>query len=146
MDYFIVELIDQVKLAIPLTQVKEVISVTNSDICPIPGVKPAVVGMTNQRGNLLWLLDLSLLVSQMSSLTNQLNSAKVIITQFPEHRLGLMVSKLEEISNLDPNVNNGSQKSELGNVDYYSGIAQRNEKPIPIIDLEKINSYLNTPV
>ena len=114
MDYFIVELVNQDKLAIPLTQVKEVISVTNNDICPIPGVKNAVAGMTNQRGNLLWLLDLSLLVSKTSSLTNQINSAKVIITQFPEQRLGLMVSKLEAISDLP-----STQHQDDSIVDYF---------------------------
>ena len=144
MDYFIVELINQVKLAIPLTQVKEVISVTDSDVCPIPGVKQAVVGMTNQRGNLLWLLDLSLLISQMSTLTNQLTSAKVIITKFPQQKLGLMVSKLEEISNLEESANSDSESSHSDEINYFSGIAQRNQEQIPIIDLEKINFYLNS--
>ena len=58
-DYFYVELRQAVKLAIPLESTTEVISVFRREICPIPGVAPALLGAINQRGRLLWVLDLS---------------------------------------------------------------------------------------
>lgn len=58
-DYFYVDLRQAVKVVLPLDATTEVISLTRGEICQIPGVSPALLGVVNQRGKLLWVLDLS---------------------------------------------------------------------------------------
>lgn len=57
-DYFFVQLRQSLKVALPLDSTREVISLTYGEICPVPGVSPALLGVANQRGKLLWVLEL----------------------------------------------------------------------------------------
>lgn len=58
-DYFYVQLRQSVRVVLPLECTKEVISLQRGEICPIPGIAPALMGVVNQRGRMLWVLDLS---------------------------------------------------------------------------------------
>lgn len=82
-DYFYVELRQAVKLAIPLESTTEVISVFRREICPIPGVAPALLGAINQRGRLLWVLDLSQLFNlrDLSKRSRPQDSLTLMITR-----------------------------------------------------------------
>ncbi len=144
MDYFIVELAQKTStIAIPLEQVQEVISVNAVDICPIPGVSEAILGMMNQRGNLIWLLDLSLLLLNDRTLNNQIRSAKVIIATIEQKKIGLIVSKLQEIKELLI-INPQREISNYQTTDYFIGITDNElAEPIAVIDLDKINHYLS---
>lgn len=64
-DYFYIQLRQSVRLALPVENVAEVIAVSSSDICPIPGVASALLGVVNQRGQLLWVVDLADLLSDV---------------------------------------------------------------------------------
>ncbi len=68
LDYFWVELESSLSLAIPLERTAEVVSFQWSEICPVPGIKPELLGVTNQRGQLLWVMDLNRLSGDSSSL------------------------------------------------------------------------------
>jgi len=85
MDYFIVELSQQQKIAIPLNEVKEVMSINYTDICPIPGVKNSLLGIISQKGSLLWLLDLSQLLHDFQLLTNKFHSLTILVTKIEEN-------------------------------------------------------------
>lgn len=57
-DYFWIDLGLDVDVAIPLARTREVLSFPWSSLCLIPGVRPELLGVSNQRGNLLWVVDL----------------------------------------------------------------------------------------
>jgi twitching motility protein PilI len=61
-DYLQVGLSKKNSLLIPTTNAVEVISRKRSDICPIPGLLSSLLGVVNQRGRLLWVLDLASLL------------------------------------------------------------------------------------
>ena len=58
-DYFHVQLRQGMEVVLPLDSAVEVITLNQKEICPIPGVSPALLGVVNQRGKLLWVLQLS---------------------------------------------------------------------------------------
>ncbi|WP_155968077.1 chemotaxis protein CheW [Kamptonema formosum] len=64
-DYFYIQLRQSVRLALPVENVTEVMTVSRSDICPIPGVASALLGVVNQRGQLLWVVELADLLSDV---------------------------------------------------------------------------------
>ncbi|MEB3161088.1 MAG: CheW domain-containing protein [Synechocystis sp.] len=57
-DYFWIDLELDISVAIPLVRTREVLSFPLSSLCVIPGVRPELLGVSNQRGNLLWVIDL----------------------------------------------------------------------------------------
>jgi twitching motility protein PilI len=57
-DYFWIDLGLDISVAIALTKTREVLSFPLSSLCLIPGVRPELLGVSNQRGNLLWVIDL----------------------------------------------------------------------------------------
>lgn len=62
-DYFWIDLGLPLTVAIPLAKTREVLSFPLSSLCLIPGVRPELLGVSNQRGNLLWVMDLPHLLS-----------------------------------------------------------------------------------
>ncbi len=58
-DYFCVQLHRSANVLFPLESTQEVISLTYGEVCPVPGVSSALIGVVNQRGKLLWVLELS---------------------------------------------------------------------------------------
>lgn len=58
-EYFRVCLESELSILVPITYVVEVIASNRRDVCPIPGVVPALLGVINYRGQLLWILKLS---------------------------------------------------------------------------------------
>ncbi len=147
MDYFIVELTDQQKIAVPLEKIQEVITVNYSDICPVPGVKNGVLGLVSQRGILLWLLDLSLLLQNIHSFSNRLSSSTILVAKFGKNNIGLVVKKLGEIKNfLDSHVilHNSEDNLSLSLVnDYADHFVENEQELLPILNLSKIQTYLN---
>ncbi|BAQ63304.1 chemotaxis protein CheW [Geminocystis sp. NIES-3709] len=142
MDYFIVELVGRKKVAIPLNQVQEVININCSDICPIPGVNNSLVGVTNHRGNFLWIVELSQFLFQQSLQNIGLNSLTILLTKIHHNNLGLLVQKLGEIKtfyDVDKSFNDDSL-----NIchDYCQGIISDTEN-IPIINLGNVKNSLN---
>ncbi|WP_373478935.1 chemotaxis protein CheW [Geminocystis sp.] len=142
MDYFIVELSQQQKIAIPLNEVKEVMSINYTDICPIPGVKNSLLGIISQRGSLLWLLDLSQLLHDFQLLTNKFHSLTILVTKIEENYIGLVVKKLGEIRQC-LEINDLTNLSDLNiSVNYYQGVIPDTKNSIPILNLTKIKDYL----
>lgn len=148
MDYFIVELTNQKKIAIPLEKIQEVITVNYADICPIPGVKNSLLGLISQRGILLWLLDLSLLLQNVPSFSNRLSSSTILVTKLGKNNVGLIVKKLGEIKDfLQDNISqdNLEKSSSIPLLNEYLDSFIHNEKELlPILNLANIQTYLNT--
>ncbi|WP_330203454.1 chemotaxis protein CheW [Cyanobacterium sp. Dongsha4] len=148
MDYFIVELTNQKKIAIPLEKIQEVITANYADICPIPGVKNSLLGLISQRGILLWLLDLSLLLQNVPSFSNRLSSSTILVTKLGKNNVGLIVKKLGEIKDfLQDNISqdNLEKSSSIPLLNEYLDSFIHNEKELlPILNLANIQTYLNT--
>ena len=58
-EYFRVCLESELSILVPLNYVVEAIVSNYREICPIPGVVPALLGVINHRGQLIWVLKLS---------------------------------------------------------------------------------------
>jgi len=136
MDYFIVDLVQEKKVAIPLNQVQEVININYGDICPIPGVNDSLLGVINHRGNFLWILELSRFLVNESLPNLSLNTLTVLLTKIKHNNLGLVVQKLGEIKP----VSQVSTSLKNDNSSYYQGILSPN---IPILNLIDIKNTLD---
>lgn len=148
MDYFIVELTNQKKIAIPLEQIQEVITVNYADICPIPGVKNSLLGLISQRGILLWLLDLSLLLQNIPSFSNRLSSSTILVTKLGKNNVGLIVKKLGEIKDfLQDKITQDNLEQSLPIPllsEYVDSFIQDETELLPILNINNIQTYLNS--
>lgn len=102
-DYFKVELAQSQQLAIALEQTAEVLTLQRTEICPIPGVKPELVGVSNQRGKLLWVMDLSAML-QLPPLNPRLSRQEkvtAIVLTTENYRIAGIVANLKGIISLD---------------------------------------------
>lgn len=110
-DYFLIQLPQSVKVALPLNTTKEVISLTYGEICPIPGVSPNLLGVVNQRGKLLWVLDFNNLLKILSPPDNirpqdnltllVLNDDSNLTVPTSDRQVGCVVSTLKGVVSLD---------------------------------------------
>ncbi|MBE9196407.1 chemotaxis protein CheW [Synechocystis sp. LEGE 06083] len=81
-DYFWIDLGLALTVAIPLTKTREVLSFPLNSLCLIPGVRPELLGVSNQRGNLLWVMDLPRLLSPTTAKPlnyRTLNNTKAVV-------------------------------------------------------------------
>lgn len=110
-EYFYIQLGRSQNLLLPLENTAGVVTLTLEQICPIPGVAPALWGVANQQGKLLWVLELSdLLGLKPSNRARQkynltlivLTASSVSSTREPERQIGCVVSNLKGIVTLDP--------------------------------------------
>lgn len=131
-------------------------TLTLEQICPIPGVAPTLLGVANQRGKLLWVLDLSGLLELGSSVRNAraktnltlvvLNGGTVYAAREQDARqLGCIVSTLKGIVSLDceqfqPVI---AQSPPALNI-FGSGMAQIEQSPVTVLNVNAIFTALST--
>ena len=92
------------RIAIPVAYVDEVVQLQTQDISPIPGVHPCLLGVTNQRGSLLWVLHLEKFFGiQPSPLAKPMIAIalRAVRQDAGIRRLACVVMALEEIITLD---------------------------------------------
>jgi twitching motility protein PilI len=112
-EYFYIQLQQSTGLLLPLDNINSVVTLNQEQICQIPGVLPALLGVTNQRGRLLWVFSLSdfLELNQLKLNLNQHNMTLIVLTpsstnstrEQAERQLGCVVSLLNGIVSLNPN-------------------------------------------
>jgi twitching motility protein PilI len=117
-DYFCGQLRQSVNTLFPLSSVQEVISLTYGEICSVPGVSDALVGVVNQRGKLLWVLDLSDLLQIAPDNKNRRSQDKLTLLVLSnnaksEQQVGCVVSVLKGIIPLDLSSQSLSSNSSL---------------------------------
>ncbi len=103
-DYFEVELVQSQLLAIALERTAEVLTLKRSEICPVPGVKSELVGVSNQRGKLLWFVDLSVLLQIAAPslrLSRQEKITAIMLTS-ENFKIAGIVNSLKGIISLNP--------------------------------------------
>jgi positive phototaxis protein PixI len=82
----------------------EVITITAESMVPIPYTAPAVIGVHNWRGEVLWLVDLgsALKMPPIVHRHHPLTKYSVIIVNCPKGKIGLVVEQIEQMLWLDP--------------------------------------------
>ncbi|SMH50468.1 chemotaxis protein CheW [Picosynechococcus sp. OG1] len=94
----------QTRLLIPLENMLEVMTLPRQDICPVPGVAPGVLGVTNQRGQLIWVVDRrspSGLGTSAARPNPQEKLTVVLLGQGDAGQVGFVVTQLEGIAPFD---------------------------------------------
>lgn len=149
-DYFYVQLRQSTKVILPLDSTKEVISITYAEVCPIPGVSSALLGVVNQRGKLLWVLDLSDLLKLPYSQKNirPQENLTLLVLNDPnnlsgqhDRQIGCIVSSLKGVIALDSaefQPLNSQISTSLKS--FASAIALVQDEPVALLD---INTILN---
>lgn len=102
-DYFKVELAQSQPLAIALDKTAEVLTLPRSAICPVPGVKSELLGVSNQRGKLLWFVDLSAILQIASPSLRRSRQDKItaIVLSSENFKVAGVVANLKGIIDLD---------------------------------------------
>ena len=122
-DYFCGQLRQSVNALFPLSSTQEVISLTYGEICSVPGVCDALTGVVNQRGRLLWVLDLSdlLQIAPDDKLRRSQDKLTLLVlsnSTKSEQQVGCVVSVLKGIIPLDL----GSQSLSLGSSPLWKSL------------------------
>ena len=92
-------LMPQTQVMLPLSQLSEVLTLTLTQIVPIPSLPNWVVGVYNWRGEILWMVDLGALVGLESwhqQASTNINY-RVIILRGENLYLGLVVPQVEDM-------------------------------------------------
>ncbi len=138
------------RIAIPVDYVDEVVQLQPQDISPIPGVNSCLLGVTNQRGSLLWVLHLEKFFGiQPSPLARPIMAIALRIAM-PDggiRRIACVVMAIEEIMTLDtkrlfpvPNKLPPRSKSLL------SGLAKLDGNTYGIVNVNEMFRLLNPDV
>lgn len=117
-DYFCVQLHQSANVLFPLESTQEVISLTYGEVCPVPGVSSALIGVVNQRGKLLWVLELSDLLQLSENQYNRRSQDNLTLlvlrsrTQSGQ-QVGCVVSALKGIISLDLALHTSSKPAQI---------------------------------
>jgi twitching motility protein PilI len=145
-DYLQVGLSNNNSLLIPTSNAIEVISRKRSDICPIPGLLSSLLGVVNQRGRLLWILDLANFLGLTEERDRKLEREEVTIVVLVKERervleerqptIGCLVAGLQEMVSLD------EELIERVDRDFFSGKTIAKKTSMPILNIVDLLNYL----
>jgi positive phototaxis protein PixI len=87
---------------LPTPALTEILPITPLEITPVPESAAIVVGVYNWRGEVLWLVDLGYLFDQTPLFQQRYRQIgySVIVIQFQNHALGLVVNQIGEIQTI----------------------------------------------
>jgi twitching motility protein PilI len=153
-EYFHIQLSPATELLLPLDYTTGVVTLTLEQICPIPGVAPNLLGVANQGGRLLWVLDLSDLLGLVSSVrkthakTNLtlvvLNGSDRAAREQDLRQVGCVVSLLKGIVSLDPEQIQPLPGEFPPALKLYGTGVARIEQPVTVLNVNAIFTALST--
>ncbi len=120
---------------INVMQVQEVLRL--SEIAPVPGAPPYVLGIINLRGNVVTVIDTR---SRFGLNPGEIsNSSRIVIIEAEKQVVGILVDSVAEVidlhlSEVEPAPNVGNQE----NSKYIQGVATVNKKLLILVDLNKL--------
>lgn len=90
---------EQSSALLPLEQIAEIIRVNVMEIMPVPEMPSCIFGISNWRGEMLWLVDLNYLLGglPMSQGRQILASSVAMVIQVQSQFLGLVVQQVNDI-------------------------------------------------
>jgi purine-binding chemotaxis protein CheW len=120
---------------INVMQVQEVLRV--SEIAPVPGAPPYVLGIINLRGNVVTVIDTR---SRFNLPAKEIDDAsRIVIIECDKQVVGILVDSVAEVvelrvSEIDSAPNVGNEESSR----YIQGVASRNDDLLILVDLNKL--------
>ncbi|MEJ1464882.1 MAG: chemotaxis protein CheW [Candidatus Sedimenticola sp. (ex Thyasira tokunagai)] len=120
---------------INVMQVQEVLRL--SEIAPVPGAPPYVLGIINLRGNVVTVIDTR---SRFGLNPGEIsNSSRIVIIEAEKQVVGILVDSVAEVidlhlSEVEPAPNVGNQESSK----YIQGVATVNNRLLILVDLNKL--------
>ena len=120
---------------INVMKVQEVLRV--SEIAPVPGAPPYVLGIINLRGNVVTVIDTRGRFGLPS--TELEESSRIVIIESEKQVVGILVDAVAEV--VDLNVSEIDSAPNVGNEEssrYIQGVASRSEGLLILVDLEKL--------
>lgn len=135
------------RIAVPVNSVSEVVQLQPQEISPIPGVNPCLLGITNQRGKLLWVLHLEKFLGMQPMPLAKPIMAIAMRAQIPNGGmcdLACVVMALEEIVTIDtqklfPVPDNAPPRAKL----LLLGLAKLDSKTYGILNVHELFRMLN---
>ncbi len=125
------------KYGINVMQVQEVLRV--SEIAPVPGAPPYVLGIINLRGNVVTVIDTRSRFGLLSKETD--DASRIVIIETADHIIGILVDSVAEVvemrsSEMETAPNVGNEESSK----YIQGVTSRNNELLILVDLNKFLS------
>lgn len=122
---------------IPISDVVQIISM--QQITPLPDFPAYAKGVINLRGNIIPVIDMRLRLHKPEAKYNE--STCIIVTNIHDVFIGFIVDTVDEVADIDSDHISPAPKMSHGNVNrYLTGIGQRDEKVILLLDFSKILS------
>ena len=149
--YFYVQIYPARGILIPLEHTVGAIALTSEQICPIPGISPALLGVVNQRGSLLWVLELSDLLGlgQSPKSLSKYNLTLLVLTARgangnieSEPQVGCVVSVLKEIVFLNPEQFK-SIPADSPIRSFLSGVAEIEQSLVSVLNVNAVFAALS---
>lgn len=108
-------------------------------ITRVPNAPNYIKGLINLRGIIISLLDIAVLLNLTGSSDNDeyLEDSSIIILDLYFEEIGIIVDKVDEVLDIDPNYIKKSIDSKLP---FIKGILELNHKLITLIDINKFVS------
>jgi purine-binding chemotaxis protein CheW len=126
------------KYGVNVLLVSEVLKQT--EIAPVPGAPPYVLGIINLRGNVVTVVDTRKRLGLPLKEADE--STRVVVIEMQEQVLGIMVDSVAQVANLReseieyaPNVGNDESSK------YIHGVSNQDEELLILLDMEKMFSY-----
>lgn len=120
---------------INVMQVQEVLRI--SEIAPVPGAPPYVLGIINLRGNVVTVIDTRSRFGLSNTETD--DSSRIVIIESEQQVVGILVDSVAEVvelrqSEIDSAPNVGNEESSR----YIQGVASHNDDLLIVVDLNKL--------
>lgn len=106
-----------------------------------------IVGVINLRGKIVPIMDLNLRLSQQPQ--NYQLSDSIIVLEWQERLLGILVNQVREVKNLDPHHIEVAVRYRSGREEeskFTAGIAKTDGEIITILNQEKLTQFLSSSV
>lgn len=123
------------RYGINVMQVQEVLRV--SEIAPVPGAPPYVLGIINLRGNVVTVIDTR---SRFGLPPTEVDDAsRIVIIESDQQVVGILVDRVAEVvelraSEIDTAPNVGNEESSR----YIQGVVTRDDDLLIVVDLNKL--------
>lgn len=122
---------------ITAASVNEVLRYT--EITPVPGARPSILGIINLRGNVVTVLDARTLFGlPRLPVTSQ---SRIVIVDLEDYAIGVLVDSVSEVADLDSSAIESSPNT--GNetaARFIQGVYNREEELIILVDLSILDS------
>ncbi len=124
--------VGEVGYGVPVDQVREVRDC--QEVTPVPGSPHWVEGVTNLRGQIITIVDLS---KRLNLPHSEGGRGKIIVVETSRTTVGVIVDSVTEVSDIDKEDVSNNIMTEQG-TDYIIGIGKQDNTLVVMLDLTKI--------